>query len=671
MCEIVVNDLFDEIINENNRLCNQLVFAMKCLDVLQTFETFIRKVMTFKTIIINEQQLSSQDIQTLDQLDNQLQEVVTEIPKWKERNKKFIKISDKAEEVVTYINQSITKWRILKKSDIEANILSTDRPIVLKKNLITINESKDINNCEQQTNEINRQIQEKRFPCFVRDCHFNCHQINDFVFHLQSCHAIIRKMCTREGCNQLFSDLRDFEKHVFKCHSNVRKSDCIVVDDSKRKRPKKFEIVDQMSDDSHKLLKEIDFDFESERKKTSQLLYSKKTYSKQKTTDNNYCFNGKQFNCFENDCDFNSEDIDELVDHLKSDHSIDRLRCIEDDCYQLFFDFDDLRKHLSKIHNKFIRNVPQVKLSNIETKDILFDDQVIASKVTKRISLSTSESRPTSTAVIKMSSRRQVFKCQFEDCGKLYISKECLDHHIRNCHEPASDGHQQLSYRSHKIDDSDSTYRLERPEDSYEDENGQIRERVRRYKCPHESCGRGFFTRNNLRNHVLGVHCTERKFVCTVAGCSYRGPTKNYLRQHMKSHTMHPRKPMPTTMLYCQWPGCKYKTVQPCSMSAHKVTHSTERKWPCSWPGCDYRAKRCRDYRMHMTTHTHIDSNVVCDWPECDKRFRTVNAMRLHQIIHKGQLISCEWEGCRYKSIRKDKIKRHVNTVHLKLKRKS
>ncbi|XP_054162161.1 zinc finger protein 845-like [Oppia nitens] len=816
MCEIVVNDLFDEIINENNRLCNQLVFAMKCLDVLQTFETFIRKVMTFKTIIINEQQLSSQDIQTLDQLDNQLTDVLTQL---KKKSAQSIKPYEK--QLITGNVDQLSGKELIKNSGVNINKRLTVNPIRVKTfKLTTID-----NNCSQQSHENDRQTQqmtdnlhEKQFPCFEINCDYKSCDISGLISHLKTCHSIIRFQCTHEECNQLFADQYFLNKHLqtkhnifinkvnkqlekklntmteksqenqiqvkqipiectnegFKCcrcphisntldnlvkhlktkHSincikcmdkecnqlivcypNVQKHLCnkhkdnkgVNISKGKRKQSKMTtkavtgDDVQQNRDVVEELhIRDVDqpIDWELQTLRP-QLIKTTKTYSKVVKTivklpvmnngsvDNNVladnCHNQtpkvkkynyeNQFKCFR--CFHSFGNINKFISHLKTQHSISLIKCTNKDCYRLLNDENELQKHLLTHIETVIQNEPQIPVSVPLVNKQTVDNQ-------KR------------------------FKCYYIDCGQQFLSKVSLSQHLFSSHVRDDDDcnniavnvnnaitsdditlptnelslsdqimskdeilvntgvnlsvmdetmtskpNSQPVYKPYKCDYEDCNYSavynasVARHREIHDRPHGNPRP----YKCPHESCGIRFVTLQSMDLHLRQIHTTNRPFRCGYTGCTYRAADKLVLKRHMRYHTNPPKRP--TTLLYCKWPGCKYKTIHAASLTTHRLVHSTERNWPCSWPGCDYRAKRKSDLESHTTTHTIIDNNVVCDWPECGKQFRTINAMRVHQIIHKGQLISCEWEGCRYKSIRKDKIKRHMNTVHLKLKRKS
>ena len=51
MSYILVNDIFDEILNENNRLLNELLFADKCIKVLKEIKIFTFSQSLLKNIM--------------------------------------------------------------------------------------------------------------------------------------------------------------------------------------------------------------------------------------------------------------------------------------------------------------------------------------------------------------------------------------------------------------------------------------------------------------------------------------------------------------------------------------------------------------------------------------------------------------------------------------------
>ena len=56
MSDILVNDIFDELIDENKRLLNALLFSNKCINLFIEFKSFIDSISTkLKPILISNE----------------------------------------------------------------------------------------------------------------------------------------------------------------------------------------------------------------------------------------------------------------------------------------------------------------------------------------------------------------------------------------------------------------------------------------------------------------------------------------------------------------------------------------------------------------------------------------------------------------------------------------
>ncbi len=73
MFSIKVNDIFDELIEENKRLLNELLFANKCLNVFIDFKTKLNVIFDDLRLKLN-----SNEIKLFEDLDNKYKEVLNE-----------------------------------------------------------------------------------------------------------------------------------------------------------------------------------------------------------------------------------------------------------------------------------------------------------------------------------------------------------------------------------------------------------------------------------------------------------------------------------------------------------------------------------------------------------------------------------------------------------------
>src|SRR5882757_11040125 len=78
MCEIVINDLVDELSEDNKRLFKETLVLRQCFDVLNEFKIYLNKILSLKTILKDLNHLSLEDIQTLQQLDTRFTAIITQ-----------------------------------------------------------------------------------------------------------------------------------------------------------------------------------------------------------------------------------------------------------------------------------------------------------------------------------------------------------------------------------------------------------------------------------------------------------------------------------------------------------------------------------------------------------------------------------------------------------------
>ncbi|XP_054162162.1 zinc finger protein 93-like [Oppia nitens] len=715
MCEIVVNDLFDEIINENNRLCNQLVFAMKCLDVLQTFETFIRKVMTFKTIIINEQQLSSQDIQTLDQLDNQLTDVLTQL---KQRSVRNVKSYEK--QLISGKADQMSGEELVNKSRVNINNQLTVSPKVISIKVLKLQTINDSIKSKQQSDENERQTQkltdnshEMPFPCYVINCDYKSCDIPGLISHLKTSHSITSIQCTHEGCTQLFGDQHDLNRHLQLKHKTINKN----VKKSIDKITNKSQIIRKSQKINRLVTNQMNINNTDNEVKTQLDCIKKK------------------FNCFVENCYYNCLNVNELVNHLKIRHSITNyIQCTCDGCQQLFVDEKQLKSHVSDEHK-------------------IYDSSliVIPNDCNKRQKSKT----------INPFDCKQLFKCDYKDCGEMFKTYFQFDKHMK-CHPIDESVSQDCVVKTTKTDvfeclDCNLKFKTDWELDLHTNVihkklysikchiegcdklfDATVNQRFSQYykrhvlthfnsnpfKCDYEGCDKQYLCRSSfykhrrshtnpivtcdwpgcdfrtpfnyiLKYHQNNKHLKDRpQLKCHLDGCTYSTLSKGCLRSHIryrhgnkkfmcdhndcqKSYktifdlNLHKSRfhnnNINNSTYRCSWPGCVFETKYKPYLSQHQLIHSDEKNYRCEHPGCQFRAKQQKSIISHRKSH-QTGKNYMCSWPECGRLYKSDYSLRVHMQYHRNTNYVCQWAGCSYRTHIKSNLKTHINIKHEKLR---
>lgn len=116
--------------------------------------------------------------------------------------------------------------------------------------------------------------------------------------------------------------------------------------------------------------------------------------------------------------------------------------------------------------------------------------------------------------------KTKVYKCEQDDCGKIFSD--------------------QLSLRKHMLTHGE-----------------------RMFLCAYEGCGKKFLDNSKLKRHSL-VHTGEKKYKCDTCGKLFSLDFN--LRTHMRTHTG--EKPY-----VCRFPGCPKRFTQSSNLSAHEKIH--------------------------------------------------------------------------------------------------
>ena len=179
---------------------------------------------------------------------------------------------------------------------------------------------------------------------------------------------------------------------------------------------------------------------------------------------------------------------------------------------------------------------------------------------------------------------------------------------------------------------------------------------------PHKCalCPGRFANAHALDSHVTDKHPATQR--CSM--CFYTCRTKTELRRHVI--TQHQVAPLPNTTL-CHVCGQQFKVtinVQKHLAEVHGIVEDSLKKYVCDQCGNEYILKQ--SFRKHQLTHR----GKIIPCQVCDKLFATHDHLRRHyNTVHlKLKKHFCPHDGCDMKFAFRRSLTSHVNMVHLKLR---
>ena len=176
-------------------------------------------------------------------------------------------------------------------------------------------------------------------------------------------------------------------------------------------------------------------------------------------------------------------------------------------------------------------------------------------------------------------------------------------------------------------------------------------------RCPYTTK-----TRHCLSVHVLNMHGQNRHirpFKCHYDGCSKDFRSKYALKSHIAS-----RHAPPDTVV-CDVEGCGRVLKNQRLLKTHKNVYHGEAKYCCEWPGCDFKTKHDKYLIKHRLVHTD-ECKFVCTRSTCGKKFKTKKYLEEHERMHNNdRRYKCSWPGCQYTCIFGGNLNKHMR-VHQK-----
>ena len=119
--------------------------------------------------------------------------------------------------------------------------------------------------------------------------------------------------------------------------------------------------------------------------------------------------------------------------------------------------------------------------------------------------------------------------------------------------------------------------------------------------------------------------------------------------------------------LFCDFPGCAFRTHETTNLRRHKLTHETalelRKPFPCTFKGCEYRAARKSTLDLHFDCKHNAERTRDFQCVFCPKKFYTEGHLTLHIRTHTNEKrFACTY--CEYRHVSSGTLRRHVKQVH-------
>ncbi|CAG2118029.1 unnamed protein product, partial [Medioppia subpectinata] len=460
--------------------------------------------------------------------------------------------------------------------------------------------------------------------------HIRAIHSSDKPYECENCGKRWSVVCTAPGCERVYKTKRSMNEHRLKVHSGDP-YECKHFQCGQRFDNK--ELFDEHSK-THSDDSMSCGRLVSEKRTTYRKLVNKShkniTYEK---VSKNVAEDTKGDTTDDNDMSDSKEAAAE-----RSDTYYYPFVCTHESCGQKFNTEMNFNRHLEAVH--------------LQQRPYVCDYKGCGQAFLTRQWLETHTRRHTGLSKRRPNATANPYLCPHVGCGKRFPNESAVRTHVKLSHERPS--------IACAVQGCDKLFPI----------TAQMNKHVRRvhekrapayqykrcvpYLCP--ECDRQFDTPSKLKVHRYQVH-PKQIYRCEWPGCQYKANINYALTAHMVSHST--ERPHP-----CEWPGCDYRAKDKVGLDSHRVVHSSV-DYPCDWPGCEFRSK----YKEYLEKHKFVhqsEGTLQCDWPECGKWFKRDQYLRRHMRSHIGTIRHCHYAGCDFKTKNYDWFSKHLRVKHRK-----
>lgn len=143
----------------------------------------------------------------------------------------------------------------------------------------------------------------------------------------------------------------------------------------------------------------------------------------------------------------------------------------------------------------------------------------------------------------------------------------------------------------------------------------------KKYVCTFGTCKCEFSSEYELIKH-LSIHVSTRQIKCPVKGCPVRKPSKEEIKEHMKTHV--------TSLYVCPIDKCEMTFVLYSDLKMHIGYHLRKRNKPSS-----SKKKSSSTSNQDTEDEEDIEEEVItCPFTGCNKVFTNDDALQKHLLTH-------------------------------------